>query len=80
MGPGRDPAGGAGARSRAARPGLDTYFGRIHRYALALRPLMSAALADEETTLDEVLPRAIEVWQQVLEEAGAGRVEEPTSG
>lgn len=47
--------------------GLDDYGYRVHRYALALRPLVREALDDEGLTFAALLPRAIDVWHAVAE-------------
>ena len=44
------------------KPLSDTY-ARFSRYALALRPLLKEALADERQTLSTFLPRAVDVWR-----------------
>jgi hypothetical protein len=49
---------------------------RFHRYALALRPLLRAALDDEKQTLSTFLPRALDVFVAVRE-LEAGRAAKP---
>lgn len=46
---------------------LTDYDLRVHRYALALRPLVREMLTDEALTFDTFLARSIETWTVVVE-------------
>jgi hypothetical protein len=50
----------------AGKPLSDKFTG-YNRFALSLRPLLQAALADERQTLGTFLPRAVDVWRALWE-------------
>jgi hypothetical protein len=64
---GADPLVRTVRRQFAENKPLSDTFTRSNRYALSLRPLLQAALADERQTLSTFLPRAIDVWRGLYE-------------
>jgi hypothetical protein len=58
-----DPLSRSVGEDFAAGKPLSDAFTRFNRYALALRPLLKEALADERQTLSTFLPRAVDVWR-----------------
>jgi hypothetical protein len=65
--PGEDPLAKKVASDIAEKKPLDEPYTRSNRFGLALRPLLKAALDDENATLTTFLPRAVDAWRVMVE-------------
>ncbi len=65
-GKGADPLRRSALEGLKRGDSLERSDARYRRYALALRPLLSAALDDKSQTLETFLPRAIDIWRVLV--------------
>ena len=65
MGPDRDALAERVTWFREQGKTLSDYDYRVHRYGLALRPLVEQALADETMSFEALCQRALDVWREL---------------